>query len=438
MADPIILTVPEAVSAAYLVPLPGPIDDPRAVVRAHLDRHQPPLAGLVGAFLDRPLLVIEVEPSADTKTLPVHLLRVFGADPADLDRLATAPYTAFVAVTFGPGRLPVHELVARTVAVALAAPTAAPVVDLQVPNLVPCTVLEESLPPTSDPVALVDFVLVPQSAGEQGNWLTTKGLQRFGLPELQVEGVPPQVAGAWTGILSGIAQGLVRWFGAEVEPDGDGDGPERAFVELDRRFEVTSHDVAEAYGRPIDEDEPMVSAVVQFAFNPSPEPGYDEFLDVRAPDDFARSASEFHVDVVERLYGRPQGEIRYTEPSDDLDAAMDVAASCLPVARARFLAGEFEHRTLLMVKWRLPVDGGDEFPWAFITGWRRPDVLTGTSANDAAGDPGVRVGRPVTIPADAVADWGVWIDGEGLVEGGWTNAVLEGRPQPPIPTAPTT
>jgi len=30
----------------------------------------------------------------------------------------------------------------------------------------------------------------------------------------------------------------------------------------------------------------------------------------------------------------------------------------------------------------------------------------------------------VTIPVGDIIDWGVWADGAGLVEGGWTNQVL--------------
>jgi hypothetical protein len=70
------------------------------------------------------------------------------------------------------------------------------------------------------------------------------------------------------------------------------------------------------------------------------------------------------------------------------------------------------------------VPGGNEYPWAFVTSWRDADVLQAVSANDAEGEPAVRAGKPIVPAADRVVDRAVWVDSEGIVEGGWTNAAL--------------
>jgi hypothetical protein len=44
--------------------------------------------------------------------------------------------------------------------------------------------------------------------------------------------------------------------------------------------------------------------------------------------------------------------------------------------------------------------------------------------NDAHLDRRIRVGRPVRVDVATVVDWALWIDGEGIIEGGWTNTLL--------------
>ena len=42
------------------------------------------------------------------------------------------------------------------------------------------------------------------------------------------------------------------------------------------------------------------------------------------------------------------------------------------------------------------------------------------AAYDRAGIGGVRPGPPVTIETRQIADWGIWVDGRGVVEGAGT------------------
>lgn len=433
------LTVPESVHAAYLVPVAAVDAPPAALLERALAL---PAAGpfeeravtIARGFADRGLLVVEA-PGPPTGLLPpLDLLEVFGASTDDVRELAAAPESLLV---LSPGMLlpgdPLHEVAARTASARLARLLGVPrVVDLFTPRLVPAEhLLADEAGESLLPVA--DLVLVPQSAGDRGNWLTTKGLGRWGLPELQVVDVPPPVGEVWTSILTGIAATLVERFSEEVaRRTVDGEVP--AIVEIADLLEVTPTAMAAAYGSRVD-DGPSTSATVQFTFDPSADPDTDDFLTVRAPDAFARSAGEFHLMVVHDLFGADEGAIRHTDPDDEgMASAIETARSCLDVARTRFLAGEFQHRTLLIVKYRLEAGDGIEYPWLFVTEWSDPGRLRGSSAVDAESDPSIRVGRPVATTADAVADWGVWVDGDGIVEGGWTNAYLEGRPAPPVPT----
>lgn len=435
MTDPLLLAVPEIVSSLYLVPWPAVADaDVTDRLRAGLEAMAPSVGRDVALHaLGTPILRVEVMPSRSSD-LPLKLIELFGAAPDDLRRLAEARAVVVVEGLGQAGWPPLHEVSARTAALAIGRLHGAPILDTTATQLLAHDAVEASLPAFGDPLILTKWVLVPQSAGELGMWMTTKGLVRFGLPELEVPDVPPQMANAWTAILSGIARALIDRFAEVLDvARRDQDAP-AAFVELDRHLEVRLADIAHAYG----DDDPSEDrrSVVRLDPAPRSDPDSDEFLSVGPPVTFERSRAEFYAEVGADIFGLEDHEVRYTSPTGELDHAMEVAISCLDVARARFLAGEFEHRTLLMVKWRLTSDSGVEFPWAFVTDWSDAAVLRANSASDADSDPLVRVGRPLVLDRSDVVDWAVWVDGDGVIEGGWTNAVLEGLPFPPVPTGP--
>jgi hypothetical protein len=87
-------------------------------------------------------------------------------------------------------RLPIHEWAARATAAALAAELGVPLVDTLIPRVMDAGKAMASLPDPDGLFRLSDWVLVLHSAGNRGLWVTSKGLGRFGLPELQAGNVP--------------------------------------------------------------------------------------------------------------------------------------------------------------------------------------------------------------------------------------------------------
>ena len=109
-----------------------------------------------------------------------------------------------------PGWPPMHEWAGRACAAVVAAEAAVPLVDTATPQVLTADAALRTLPAAEDArFRLADWMLVFQSAGSGGLWLTTKGLGRFGLPELQVRNVPPQLGRAWTRVLNGVASRLL-------------------------------------------------------------------------------------------------------------------------------------------------------------------------------------------------------------------------------------
>jgi hypothetical protein len=136
---------------------------------------------------------------------------------------------------------------AVTTAEALAVSTGGVFLDPEAPFLrrvrwAPCALRDRTT------FAVAEWLEVAVSADRtdvrRGMWMTTSGLARFGLPELQGRRIPPDLTTGWCDVLSGLAQTLLdaHWADLGVEP-------ERAFREIAETVTVTSEDVEAATGR---------------------------------------------------------------------------------------------------------------------------------------------------------------------------------------------
>jgi hypothetical protein len=99
----------------------------------------------------------------------------------------------------------------------------------------------------------------------------------------------------------------------------------------------------------------------------------------------------------------------------------------------RFLTGDLPPQAWLMVKYEIPA-GGSEYPWAYVTSWKSPEKVLGSSAGDVLTDPVIRAGQPVAIDAATIVDWAVWIDGQGITKAGKPMRWPSGMARRTIPT----
>lgn len=416
--------VPESLDATYLVPITGlPKVSPKTAVDGLAGRLAEPVHGLAKQMLDSPLMTVDTRPVSEFPELPPDLLTAFGATEAQLARLAAATHLVVVQAEYRPGWPPAHEWAARAVAAAVAETVDGDVVDVFGLQFLDPAAALRSLPDAEGRIRLVDWVLVPYSSDTDGLWFTTKGLRRFGLLELQAQGVPDHLTRAWGAVMTGAARRLLRdWTeglaGAEVP----------AFVQLPVLATVTGHDIAVAYGNP-EQHGATAPVLLALELDPATDPDADSFLTLRPPPGHPGPAGRYFAAACATLFNGIAPDVRYARSGDAMSRAVATARAALDDIRARFLAGGLPAESQLVVKYGLPGDDGPEYVWAGVTGWDTPERIVGASASDAAGDPTVRIGAPVVVAAADVVDWAV-LDGTGVIEGGWTQAVLDAGERP--------
>jgi hypothetical protein len=422
VAENLILPVAELMSAVYLVPLALSAEAAKDRATAGLSaRMVSPVGVAARMMLDAGAVTVEAMPSSSLPPLPGELQETLGVAPELVRAVTEAREFVLVRGVSPPGWPPMHEWAGRACAAVLAAHAGVPLVDASTPNVLAADAALRTLPGGGDAgFRLADWIAVFQSAESEGLWMTTKGLGRFGLPELQVRNVPPQLGQVWTTVLKGLASRLLgTWLTALRER------AEAAFAQLPAVLEVREGDIARAYGDPVTEGP---AAVVRLTFDPSPQDRADSFLSVQPPDDYPASAGEFLAGVCAALFGWHEPQIMHLAPSDEMERAMQAAREALPAVRARFLAGDLlPPRAQLMIKHEISVPGQAEYPWAYVTSWADPAKVLGNSAGDAALDPRIRAGRPVVVAAETIVDWAIWIEGKGIVAGGQTNVIAQGH-----------
>jgi hypothetical protein len=419
VAENLILPVPELMLAVYLVPLSLPAQAAKDRAAAGLSaRVASPVGVATRMMLDVGAVTVHAMSSSSLPSVPARLQEYLGVASELVRAVAEASEFVVVRASCPPGWPPMHEWAGRACAAVLASQAGVPLVDTGTPKILAADAALRTLPAAEDArFRLADWMLVFQSAGIGGLWMTTKGLGRFGLPELGVRNVPPQLGQAWTHVLTGLASSLLGTWLTALR-----DRAEPAFAQLPAVLEVREADIATAYDAPVTEG-PAVP--VRLMFDPSPQDGADSFLSVQPPDDYPASAGEFLAGVCAALFGQHALQVRYLAPSDEMERAMRAAREMLPAVRARFLAGDLPPRAQLMIKHEISVPGRAEYPWAYVTSWADPDRVLGNSAGDATLDPGIRAGRPIVVAAETIIDWAIWIDGKGIVEGGQTNVIAQ-------------
>jgi hypothetical protein len=303
MTEDLILPVPHSVPAMYLVPAAMPGAAAERVARAAVaTRIAEPLRSLTLRLLDGSVLLIA--PRLSTQLPAMWPLRPAPDEmPADQARAArdAIDLVAF-ATLLPPSPGPVHEWTTRAAAAAFAAELGLPVVDGYLRRACTAPTALASLPGAPELAGvgggfrLADWLLVQFDA----HCLMTRGLGRFGLPELRIDQVPPELRPPWVLALTGLGHRLLELLRRALRRDGSSGG-ETAFVQVPAELPISRADIGLAYGCDLGDD---VVLPVRLSLDPALTDQRDSYLTLDAPEDGGTVADHRRA-LGAALLGRP-------------------------------------------------------------------------------------------------------------------------------------
>jgi hypothetical protein len=412
--------VPDTLSARYLVPLPVPMTEAEVrwrVIDAIEQRLAGPLRTSVLYWLSHGPVSLGVMPAGWPASMDPYLGDVTSKQ---LERLADARAFAVISATERASLIARQEWQARGPAAALAASLQAPLLDAQVPGALGAEDALASLPamayegPTDmsirmSPVPWVSFEV--RRCLDGTNWALSRGMRRFGLPELSVGGTTRNLAYELTEILRAVTFRL--WtdlvMKAQATPEAEGLLHLPPWLRIPTEMDIHRADLDAARGMPTEGGTSTTIGLDLASFGPG-----ESWLAIRPPASWAKGLEHFVSEVCHALSG-------FEEPHWDSMprvGAFVEAMEQVRETRRRFVAGDLPPGGQLLIRH----DAGDTgLRWARVESWPRDDQLTVRDVGREL-SPGGRPGVPVAVAAQAIVDWAIWVDGEGVTEGARTES----------------
>jgi hypothetical protein len=422
MDDDLVLSVPETLSATYVVPTLLSEDEVRRRAKEAVQTWVPEqLRDTVAQWIEASAVSVTVQPGPPLEPLESLPHEFTGVTPEQLEILAGSAGFAWFSSGYPASVIPVHEWMARGAAAAFAAEIGAPVFDLYASRVLTADAALATLPSEGAvPLRMADWVHICDVTLHDRLWLMTNGLYRFGLPEVRVGNVPPKLRQELVMTLTGLAAKLHATLMGAARESSD---PRRgllempAFIQIPAEFYFHRADLDSAYGVP---NRGGILTAVGLTFDLASGDVPESFLTLGTPAEWDMTWDDFLANLCHGLFAFEKPTWYYLP---ELGATLDgigAARASLPTARDRFVRGELPADAQLMVRYRAR-DGGAH-AWARVTSWEDPDQVTVTSVGWEL-TPGVRPGPSSVIEASTICDWAIWVDEQGVVEGGAT----EGR-----------
>lgn len=383
------------------------------------DTHlEPPLRDAVGVYRRGGLLSIELRPAADLPPLPIPVLRHMGL--GELEERIVRSATEVVLVTG-------HDLNVRPRVGMWAALAAA----LGVSELLQGAVFDPDALRIIDPekaarwfsptgeIGVTKHIIVPFSIGDRGlGWMTTRGLEKFGLPDLELRDVPPNL-NQLSVLMNAVGQFLVEETLRKVaESKGKVDQLTiAAEISVDRAL------VARAgASKPDDAQTASGAAPVALRYDATDSVPGPPMIRIERPSGFSGDTGIWLNHVAGQLLGS-EDKVQMADTSGQaMTRAHERAVAELPLVKQRFVAG-LKPGEVLFIKHGFPTStGSKEYIWATVNRWEG-SALTVQVANDPADVPGLQIGMTVMLDASDVFDWMLQLPGD-RTEGGYTTKVV--------------
>jgi uncharacterized protein YegJ (DUF2314 family) len=272
-------------------------------------------------------------------------------------------------------------------------------------------------------IAASRHIVVPISVGESGlGWLTTRGLGKFGLPDIEVRDLPANHLSPFVRVANATAQHLIeevsRVISAQVE---------RSAESTDLTIEATlaiNHDLmGRAVGLEFDSAGAREIVDVGLVFDERDQrSGRMPMIRIVPPGDVTTEMGVWTADVLDRLVGSWDEPHLARTSSDAMQQAHRRAMREIADVKTRFLSGLAPGHILFHKRGFATPDGGAEYMWIAVSEWSEKSV-TGTLASHPRLVANVRTGERVVFPESEIFDWMIELS-NGRHEGGYTSEVV--------------
>jgi len=270
----------------------------------------------------------------------------------------------------------------------------------------------------------VPVAVSPDGRGQL--WATTVGMQQFGLPNLEVTGVPQSLGKSIGTLVSAVAQKMLALAMTSLRERAREDEP----IGLEDELAIAHEDAQRANGVGGDWEGENGETRVRLAFAAPPRDASadtraerDTSLRIVAPEAASHDHSEWLHDAVDALGGRARTQRVVPGGTPAMAQAHERAMASLPEARARFTRGLALGETLYVKHAFAIPSGGSEFMWIAVTRWASGRIA-GRLANRSSYRADLRAGAPIEVLESGVFDWMVCRE-EGQYDGGFTIGVVE-------------
>ncbi len=428
----LILPVPDTVSATYIVPVPASIstvEARRQVSKAVEERLTGPLRALATRWLAQGAVKVEVEP-ADTPPPGLLDKPLFGTPEQRVFLVRARAFVQFSA-TQRASLIGMQEWKARGPAAALAVGLGAPVLDPQALQVLTAEEALAGVPETAltIPASISDDVTVGlafkpwvriHDVDYQGLIaVMTDGMRRFGLPELRIGPASPDLREELATLLNGVAFRIWSDLLARAQntPNATGLLNLPRFLRVPAEIDIHRRDLDRANGVP---NRGGTHTTIGLEVDPAPNENPGDWLTVCPPASRDMSWEDFVADTCHAMFGFEKPRWHYIPEFGALLDAMTKATKTLPEARSRFLHGDLPADGRLMVRHETADTG--ELRWARVESWKDAERAVVRDIGRELTS-GMRPGPPVTIETGQIADWGIWVEGRGVIEGADTEGL---------------
>jgi uncharacterized protein YegJ (DUF2314 family) len=403
--------------------LPSP-EALKATARAWVERcAADPIRGAILMLLDRGLLKLEVMKADALPAPPADFFAVCGAGEVELERLRRATHRAMIGASDVPSSPRFGLWGALSAARAIAADLGGVILDARSPRLLPIESYSEP-PPADGEIRITDHVLLFTSVNERGlGWMTSSGLCKFGLPELEIRSFPPDLAEGLMPVMNGVAHQLAS---ATSGTKGDATEPLKE-LQIGPEIRFGLDDLARAYGQESAEPAEGARGWTWLGLEHHRRSG---FLRLVPPKGHRGDMGVWLHAMLGDLFGAENTLRNVETDSEAMDAAHRRAIAELPRIKARFQAG-LRPGERLHVKHGFPTDneGHHEYMWLGVNTWSGTRVC-GQLMNKPQVRLDLRAGEKIELDESDLFDWYL-VGPNGHEEGGYTDRVVHAEGQLP-------